>query len=255
MWIPNSRCRGAAPRTDDARIPRLPPSRIPQEFRVIESRLSRFSIRRSSRRSLRSINLSHYREFESMKHSSNLLFAFYWPPFDSFLLPFRSPCFSLFELKRKAVIPIYLSHCFFNVFNWHEDIEEESSLKRFVIWVISTGRTKERNFEYSSWHLSLSTQSNDSRLPWTRQRIPEIPIKLSSSILQVGRLSGNARDTNRNLPPPPKVSIKVPNRASIPLWRNVVIHGSSFFFRCKKKRKTRKERKISYKRRAVRNEE
>lgn len=126
-----------------ARIPRLPPSRIPQEFRVIESRLSRFSIRRSSRRSLRSINLSHYREFESVKHSSNLLFAFYWPPFDSFLLPFRSPCFSLFELKRKAVIPIYLSHCFFNVFNWHEDIEEESSLKRFVILYQRDERRKE----------------------------------------------------------------------------------------------------------------
>lgn len=61
-----------------ARIPRLPPSRIPQEFRVIVSRLSRHDspdtwIVVSS--SFWSINLSRYRE-SSVKHIAlNLLFA------------------------------------------------------------------------------------------------------------------------------------------------------------------------------------
>lgn len=197
-WIPNSGCRGRM----SARIPRLPPSRIPQEFRVIESRPSRFStprIRRSSRRSF----------FDRSAFPIN---ANPWYILRTRSLPFigrpsihSSSLFdlSLFEFTKRKVVVLFLSRfdCVFNIFIIFNR-REESLLKRFIIRVIGR-RRKKRNFEYSSWQLSLSTQSNDSRLLRTRQRIPEIPIKLSSSILQLGRLSGSARDTNRD-PPPPK---------------------------------------------------
>lgn len=99
-----------------ARIPRLPPSRIPQEFRVIESRLSRFSIpriRKSSRQSFWSINLPHYRIRETF---FELALCLLLAAFHSFSLSDLPVFLFLFELtKRKAVPFLSRFHRAFNI--------------------------------------------------------------------------------------------------------------------------------------------
>lgn len=203
-----------------ARIPRLPPSRI-------SPRIPRYLVPRTifdspDRRLV--ILLIH-------QHIAlNLLFAL----LAYFLFEFTSRCFHSY--LDSIVLDIW-----YQIFNY---LERKVCTSDVRFRVITTGRTEKRKFKYSLGNCHYP-QSNDSRLLRTCQRIPEIPIKLSSSIPQLGRLSrGTQTETFLlPLPLPSKVSIKVPNRGSIPLWRNVVIHDSpSSFPPTRKGKKSKRKR-------------